>query len=123
MFASEDSTTTNLGADMTGSSSTSMDDNIVFVGDSYRRKKDPEHLPAANGWQRAGDALRAFAAFFGTEESFFGLRCACATMTVGIVCYLEKSQVFFQEQRGVWAMIIIAIGMTMSECSSIRVNS
>lgn len=37
-------------------------------------------------------------------------------MTVGIVAFLERTQAFFVAQRLVWAMIMIAIGMTMSEC-------
>jgi hypothetical protein len=40
-------------------------------------------------------------------------------MTVGIVAYLEASQSFFFEQRLVWAMIIIAIGMTQTSGQSV----
>lgn len=104
---------TNTESEMSDSGSVAAQ--VVYVGDSYRRKKDPEHLQSTNGWQRAGDWLRTFAAFFAAEESFFGLKCACATMTVGVLCYLENGQVFFQEQRLMWAMIIIAIGMSMSK--------
>lgn len=42
---------------------------------------------------------------------------AAATMTIGIIAFLERTQVFFVAQRLVWAMIMIAIGMTMSKCS------
>lgn len=89
--------------------------NIVYMGDSFASKKDPEHLPPTNAWQRMGNGLRAISRFFSSEGSVFGLRVACATMTVGIVNYLESTQQFFQEQRLVWAMIIIAIGMTQSK--------
>lgn len=40
-------------------------------------------------------------------------------MTVGIVAFLESTQEFFIEQRLVWAMIIIAIGMTVTAGQSV----
>lgn len=89
--------------------------NIVFLGDGYGRKKDPEHLPPTTGWQRFGTRVRKVVALLSSEESAFGLRAACATMTIAIVAYLERTQVFYQEQRLVWALIMVAIGMTMSE--------
>ena len=88
--------------------------NIVYCSDGYNRKKDPEHLPPATAWQRFGNRLRMVPGFFGSEESAFGLRVACPAMTIGIVGFLESTQHFFKEQRLVWAMIIIAIGMAMS---------
>jgi hypothetical protein len=42
---------------------------------------------------------------------------AAATMTIGIIAFLESTQAFFVAQRLVWAMIMIAIGMTMSQYS------
>lgn len=94
--------------------------NIVFFGDGYNRKKDPEHLPPATAWEHFGNALRKIPKFFGSEESSFGFRVACATMTIGIVAFLEHTQQFFMAQRLVWAMIIIALGMTMSKYSYIQ---
>ncbi|KAK8017241.1 hypothetical protein PG991_008317 [Apiospora marii] len=95
--------------------------NIVYMGDSFAtKKKDPEHLPPANAWERLGEGVRAFSKFFSSEASMFGVRVACATMTIGIVNFLEPTQQFFQQQRGVWAMIIIAIGMTQSSGQSIQ---
>ncbi|KAK3944348.1 hypothetical protein QBC46DRAFT_173564 [Diplogelasinospora grovesii] len=93
-------------------------DSIVFFGDGYNHKKDPEHLPPATRWQHFGNGLRKVSKFFGSQESAFGFRVACATMTVGIVAFLEQTQKFFMEQRLVWAMIIIAIGMTMTSGQS-----
>ncbi|KAL2131186.1 hypothetical protein VTI74DRAFT_5434 [Chaetomium olivicolor] len=86
--------------------------NIVCFGDGYNRKRDPEHLPPETAWQRFGNGLRKIPDFFGSEESAFGFRVACATMTIGIVAYLENTQRFFLEQRLVWAMIIVSLGMT-----------
>ncbi|KAK8108482.1 hypothetical protein PG984_014283 [Apiospora sp. TS-2023a] len=94
--------------------------NIVYSGDSFATKKDPEHLPPVNAWERLGEGIRAFSRFFSSEASMFGIRVACATMTIGIVNFLEPTQQFFQQQRGVWAMIIIAIGMTQSSGQSIQ---
>ncbi len=103
--------------DSTGESPDALESglNIVFVGDGFGKRKDPEHLPATNRWQKLGNGLRKIPKFFGSSESMFGLRCACATMTVGIICFLQETQVFFQEQRLVWAMIIIGMGMTQSK--------
>ncbi|KAK4226098.1 hypothetical protein QBC38DRAFT_240235 [Podospora fimiseda] len=91
---------------------------IVSFGDGYNLKRDPEHLPPATSWERFGNGLRKISKFFGSEESMFGFRVACTTMTVGIMAFLESTQRFFQEQRLVWAMIIIAIGMTMTSGQS-----
>jgi hypothetical protein len=49
-----------------------------------------------------------------SAECAFGFRVACATLTVGIIAFLESSHLFFQQQRLVWAMIIVAIGMSMT---------
>ncbi|GAW19180.1 hypothetical protein ANO14919_086640 [Xylariales sp. No.14919] len=92
---------------------------VIYMGDSFALKRDPEHLPPTNFWQRVGNGLRAISKFFSSEESAFGFRCACATLTIGIIAFLEQTHVFFQEQRLVWAMIIIAIGMTQTSGQSI----
>lgn len=84
----------------------------VDLGDSLRAKKDPEHLPAANAWEKFGNAVRAISGFLRSPESAFGFRVACATMSIGIVAYLRDTQNFFVTQRLVWAMIMVAIGMT-----------
>lgn len=89
--------------------------NVVYLGQGWMNKKDPEHLPAKNAWERFGNGVRRFSRFFGSPESVFGFRVACATMTIGIIAFLESSQRFFIQQRLVWAMIIIAIGMTQSK--------
>ncbi|KAK0646981.1 hypothetical protein B0T16DRAFT_429608 [Cercophora newfieldiana] len=92
--------------------------NIVYFGDGYNKKKDPEHLEPVTAWERFGSRLRSVSNLLGSEESVFGFRVACATMTIGIVAFLENTQHFFMEQRLLWAMIIIAIGMTMTSGQS-----
>lgn len=93
--------------------------NVVYLGQGWMSKKDPEHLPPANSWERFGNGLRKFSRFFGSPESIFGFRVACATMTIGIIAFLEQTQQFFIKQRLVWAMIIVAIGMTQTSGQSI----
>jgi hypothetical protein len=83
------------------------------------KKLDPEHLPPKNKWQKFGNGLRSISHFLGSTESGFGLRVTAATMTVGIVCFLHNSQHFFFDQRLVWSLIIIAIGMTPTSGSAI----
>lgn len=89
--------------------------NVVYVGDGFAAKKDPEHLPAKNWFEHLGNGLRTINKFFGSQQSFFGMRVACATMTIAIVNFLEPTQAFFVKQRLVWAMIIVSISMTESK--------
>lgn len=72
---------------------------------------DIEHLEATNKWQKFGNSIRTIPRFLRSPESLFGFRVACATLSVGIVAFLHQSQIFFREQRLVWAMITVAIGM------------
>ncbi|PVH89756.1 hypothetical protein DL98DRAFT_401128 [Cadophora sp. DSE1049] len=93
--------------------------NTIYMGSGFNPKKDPEHLPPQNAWQKFGNGIRTIPHFLASTESAFGFRVACATLTVGIVAFLKDTQKFFIEQRLVWAMIIIAIGMTMTSGQSI----
>ncbi|KAK1773957.1 hypothetical protein QBC45DRAFT_446490 [Copromyces sp. CBS 386.78] len=112
VLRNEDST---AEPDMAESSNT-----VVSFGDGFNKKgKDPEHLPPVTAWQRFGNRLRKISKFFGSEESVFGFRVACATMSVGILAFLKETQHFFREQRLVWAMIMVAIGMTMTSGQSL----
>lgn len=109
------------GEDESGENSTDFFDanNIVYIGDGFAAKKDPEHLPATNFVERIGNGVRSVNRFFGSQASFFGLRVACATMTVAVVDFIEPTQAFFVKQRLVWAMIIVSISMTESSGQSI----
>jgi hypothetical protein len=91
----------------------------IYLGAGYNPQKDPEHLPPNTTWQYFGNHIRAIPHFLGSTEASFGFRVACATLSIGIVAFLKDTQVFFTEQRLVWAMIIIAIGMTMTSGQSI----
>lgn len=86
----------------------------IQVGDAYQKSKDPEHLPPTSAWQRFGNAIRAISHILGSQESAFGFRVACATLSIGIVAFLRDTQDFFIQQRLVWAMIMVSIGMTVT---------
>ncbi|KAJ0140029.1 hypothetical protein HZ326_17085 [Fusarium oxysporum f. sp. albedinis] len=96
-----------------------LETNNIDYGDSLNPKKDLEHLPATNIWQHFGNWLRRILLLLGPKESHFGFRVAAATMTVGILAFLEQTHQFFQDQRLDWAMIIIALGMTITSGQSI----
>lgn len=46
----------------------------IDMGQSYRSRKDPEHLPPAGAIQKFGDTVRKIPGFFRSSESAFGFR-------------------------------------------------
>jgi hypothetical protein len=46
----------------------------IDMGESYRTRKDPEHLPPTNTLQKCGDAIRRIPGFLRSAESAFGFR-------------------------------------------------
>ncbi|KAL5120032.1 hypothetical protein ACEQ8H_002130 [Pleosporales sp. CAS-2024a] len=109
--ASEDDETTVAGFDRSNTT--------VYMGDAYKKKKDPEHLPPANAWEKFGNSVRGVSHFLRSPESSFGLRAACATMSIAIIAFLKETQTFFVEQRLVWALIMVAISMTPTAGQSV----
>lgn len=91
----------------------------VYMGDAYKKKKDPEHLPPANAWEKFGNFIRGISHFFQSSESAFGFRSACATMSIAIIAFLKPTQTFFVEERLVWALIMVAISMTPTAGQSV----
>lgn len=91
----------------------------IYVGDSFKAAKDPEHLPPTNSWERFGNVIRTISHQLSSPESAFGFRVACATLTIGILAYLHDTQQFFVRQRLVWAMIMVSIGMTTTAGSGV----
>jgi hypothetical protein len=92
---------------------------VIRLGDSLRGPRDPEHLPPKNAWQAFGDRMRAIPRLLGSEPVHFGVRVTIATMSVGIMAFLEQTHVFFVRQRLVWALIMITIGMKPTSGSAI----
>lgn len=82
------------------------------LGESFGKSKDPEHLPPRNRWERIGEGIRWIPQALRSDHSAFGFRVACATLSLGIVCYLGASQRFFLRNRLLWALIMIPISMT-----------
>jgi hypothetical protein len=94
---------------------TDMEDSAMqtlFMGSEFGRRLDPEHLPPRNLGEKIGDTIRKIPNFFRTPASAFGFRVTCASMSIAIINYLHDTQQFFQEQRLLWSMIMIAISMS-----------
>ncbi|KAL5402320.1 hypothetical protein PMIN03_010782 [Paraphaeosphaeria minitans] len=102
--SNDDDESTNVGLNRTGV--------VVHMGEAYKGRKDPEHQPPENAWERFGDFIRGISTFLRSPESTFGFRVACATMSIGIIAYLADTQLWFTRQRLVWAMLMVALGMT-----------
>lgn len=92
---------------------------ILHLGESYKSRKDPEHLPPESILERIGDKIRLIPRFFRSSESSYGFRVACATMTIGIIAFLHDTQEFFVKQRLVWAMIMVNMSMSPTSGQSI----
>ena len=92
----------------------------VRLGDAYRERRNPEHLPPQNSWERSTDAFRRAGHFFNTPASKFGFRVAVATMSIAVINYLRDTQVFFTQQRLFWAQIMTSIAMSPSAGQSLR---
>lgn len=94
---------------------TDMEDSAMqtlFMGAEFGKRIDPEHLPPRNLGERIGDKIRKIPNFFRTPASAFGFRVTCASMSIAIINFLHDTQQFFQEQRLLWSMIMIAISMS-----------
>lgn len=91
-----------------------LETNPAYYANSYTEKKDPERLPPKGIWQHIGTGLCRFSGFLGSRESAFGFRVACAAMSISILAFLKATQSFFQQQRLLWAMFTISLGMTIS---------
>ena len=83
----------------------------VYVGDSLLARKDPEHLPASNFWEKGTDYLRVVPRVLQSAESNYGFRAAVAAISIGILPFIYQTRTFFLQQRGFWALIMTAIGM------------
>lgn len=83
----------------------------VYLGDGFSNKKDPEHLPPTNIYERITDTLRWLPHALRTRHSLFGIRAALATISIGIIGFLSETRPFFLQQRGMWALIMVAISM------------
>jgi hypothetical protein len=92
---------------------------VLDLGQAYQKRKDPEHLPPENMSERIGEFLRVIPSFFRSTQSQFGARAAFATMTVGIIAFVESSRSFFITHRLVWAMIMATMGMSPTAAQTV----
>lgn len=74
-------------------------------------KMDVEHLPPTNWFERSGHHLRNVPRLLTSSESIFGARVALATLTVALLAYIRQTHEFFNEERVIWAMVVIIIGI------------
>ncbi|GES64700.1 MFS transporter [Aspergillus terreus] len=93
--------------------------NILHLGEAYRYRKDPEHLPPVTLFQKIGDRIRVIPTWFRSAESAYGFRVACATMTIAVVSFVSDTQTFFIRERFVWAMIMVNLSMSPTSGQSI----
>ena len=84
----------------------------IYLGDSLKARKDPEHLSPANAFEKVTNYIRWIPRILASEESAFAFRCAVATMSIGILAYLRQTNSFFLKERLMWALIMLAISMT-----------
>jgi hypothetical protein len=106
LFVNKDSDNIMRDGESTGTS--------IWLGDGLNVRKDPEHLPPATAWQKGTNWIRAIPQALASEASTFGFRAAVATMSLGVLAYIEQTHRFFQDQRVVWALIMTAISMDSS---------
>jgi hypothetical protein len=86
-------------------------DTLHELGESFHPRKDPEHL-APEGWlQQIGTFLRTIGSMLRSKHSMFGIRVACAIMSVAVMSLIRQTQVFYLEQRIFWAAIYLSISM------------
>lgn len=83
----------------------------IWVGDSLKKRKDPEHLPPSNAYERMTNHLRIIPQFFASPAASYAFRAAIATVSLGILAFLHQTYAFFLQQRGFWAIIMTAISM------------
>lgn len=93
---------------------------VVRLGEGYKQKRDPDHLPPSNAFERAGNWLRMIAHFFASSEAHFGFRVAVATMCIAIVNELRETQAIFTTHRFFWAQVMVSIAMSPSAGQSLR---
>ncbi|KAJ4609481.1 hypothetical protein HRR85_006671 [Exophiala dermatitidis] len=85
---------------------------IVSLGASLTQgKKDPEHLDPTTWYQKVTDRLRSVPKFLASPESAFGFRAAVASTSLAIIGFIRQTSSFYLAQRGIWAVIMVAISM------------
>ncbi len=84
----------------------------------FHKPRNPDHLPAANTMEVVGDYIRKISSVLRTDHAAYGLRGACAVMTIAIIGFLRDSQDFYFAQRLLWALFAILLSMGRTSGSS-----
>jgi hypothetical protein len=100
------------GSENIDASRTTSDTTGSLWADTFKSRKDPEHLTPSNSFQKIGVNLRALSKLLRSQHSQFGFRVACAVMSINIISFLKHTQLFFVENRIFWAAIMVAVSMT-----------
>ncbi|OAR00107.1 hypothetical protein LLEC1_04811 [Akanthomyces lecanii] len=90
----------------------------VELDPAFHKPRNPDHLPAANTMEAAGDYIRKISSVLRTDHAAYGLRGVCAVMTIAIVGFLHDSQDFYFAQRLLWALFAILLSMGRTSGSS-----
>ncbi|KAL7917238.1 hypothetical protein ACQKWADRAFT_324807 [Trichoderma austrokoningii] len=90
----------------------------IKLGSSFYDPKNPDHLPPSNFMETIGDYIRQISSIFRSDHAAYGLRGACAIMTVGVIAFLHDSQDFYFAQRFLWALFAIVLSMARTTGSS-----
>ncbi|KAJ5885425.1 hypothetical protein N7495_009935 [Penicillium taxi] len=80
---------------------------------------DPDHLPPENIFERSSTVLRTISHVLKSDQSIFGFRVAAASFCIAILAFLHQTQNFFIAQRGIWALIVVIIGMNPTSGQSL----
>ncbi|KIM93313.1 hypothetical protein OIDMADRAFT_35813 [Oidiodendron maius Zn] len=85
---------------------------------THSLERDIEHLSPTNAWEYYSDYIRKLEKLFHSPASVYGLRVACACLSVGIIAFLHSSMMFFQQQRLSWIFLFIAISSSWTSGQS-----
>lgn len=94
-------------------------DGPVFPMRKDRFGNDPDHLKSGGNVRYFFKFIHDTAQWLRSQESAYGFRVACATMTVAVIAFLQDTQIFFIRQRLVWSMIMINLSMSPTAGQSI----
>jgi len=87
---------------------------VIYLSSELRGAIDPEHLPPVNPWERFGKRLRYVSRIPASKESVSRFRAAAASFSVAILAFLQQTQDFFNRQRLIWILVLIAFGMSLT---------
>lgn len=97
---------------------------IILDSDDKKQKsattcaRDPDHLPPQALHERVGSRIIKLSAILCSEHSVFGVKGACAVMTISIVALLRATQDFYSRYRFEWALFAILLSMSRTTGAS-----